>query len=182
MSRIPTAPAIESAPAAARPLLEDVKSQLGAVPNLFRMVANSPAALEGYLGMSNALGKGRLPAPTRERIALAIAQYNGCSYCLAAHSYLGRNLAKLDEAEMVANRRGASNDPQASSAVRFALKVARERGRVADADLVALRAAGYDDAQAIEIVMHVALNIWTNYMNEVAQTQVDFPAAEELAA
>ena len=175
MSRIPTPSAIEDAPAASRPLLEAVKKQLGVVPNLFRLVANSPAALEGYLGLMGALGKGKLPAPTRERIALAVAELNGCSYCLSAHTYLGKNLAKLDDAEITANRSGASNDPKADAAVRFAVKVAQQRGHVGEDDLRAVKAAGYDDGQVIEIVLHVALNTWTNYINDVAKTDIDFP-------
>lgn len=182
MSRIHTPPSIDTAPAAAKPLLEAVKKQLGSAPNLFRVVANSPAALEGYLGMSGALAKGALPAQTRERIALAVAQINGCTYCLSAHSYLGKNLAKLSDAEILANRHGSSLDPKADAAVRFAAKVARERGHVSDADVQAVRMAGYDDAQIVEIVQHVALNTWTNYLNEVAKTEVDFPVAEALAA
>ena len=175
MSRIPTPAAISDAPAASQPLLEAVKKQLGVVPNLFRLVANSPAALQGYLGLSGALGKGALPAATRERIALAVAEINGCDYCLSAHTYLGKNLAKLDEAEIAANRKGASNDPKADAAVRFAARVARERGYVNDEDLRAVKLAGYDDAQVIEIVQHVALNTWTNYINTVAETDIDFP-------
>jgi uncharacterized peroxidase-related enzyme len=175
MSRIPTPATIEAAPAASQPLLEAVKKQLGTTPNLFRLVANSPAALEGYLGLSAALNKGTLPAQTRERIALAIAEVNGCGYCLAAHSYLAKNLAKLDEAEIAANRAGVSNDLKAAAAVRFAVEVARQRGHVAETALTALRAAGYDDGQIIEIVLHVALNTWTNYINEVAKTDIDFP-------
>ena len=177
MSRIPTPASIEAAPAAAQPLLAAVKQQLGVVPNLFRLVATSPAALEGYLGLNGALAKGSLDARTRERIALAVAEINGCSYCLSAHSYLGKNLAKLDDAEILANRRGASNDAKADAAVRFAAKIARDRGQVGDADLAAVKAAGYDDAQIVEIVLHVALNTWTNYVNEVAKTDIDFPAA-----
>ena len=175
MSRIPTPATIADAPAASRSLLEAVNKQLGVVPNLFRLVANSPAALEGYLGLSGALGKGALPAATRERIALAVAEINGCNYCLSAHTYLGKNLAKLDDAEITANRSGASNDPKADAAVRFAAKVARDRGRVTDDDVRAVKLAGYDDAQLIEIVQHVALNVWTNYINEVGQTEIDFP-------
>ncbi|PWJ87228.1 putative peroxidase-related enzyme [Mesorhizobium loti] len=175
MPRIATPSSIAAAPAAAQPMLQAVEKQLGVVPNLFRMVANSPAALEGYLGMSGALAKGRLPAPTRERIALAVAEINGCSYCLSAHSYLGKNLAKLDDAEMIANRHGGSTDPKAAAAVRFAAKVAQSRGHVGDEDLAAVRLAGYDDGQIIEIVQHVALNVWTNYINEVARTEIDFP-------
>ena len=175
MSRIPTPATIDASPAASRPLLEAVKKQLGVVPNMFRLVANSPTALEGYLGLSGALNKGSLPAPTRERIALAVAEINGCSYCLSAHTYLGKNVAKLDDAEIFANRSGASNDPKADAAVRFAAKVARERGHVGEDDLRAVKLAGYDDAQIIEMVLHVALNTWTNYINEVAKTDIDFP-------
>jgi len=175
MSRIPTPATIEAAPAASRQLLETVKQQLGTAPNLFRLVSNSPAALEGYLSLSGALAKGALPAPTRERIALAVAEINGCSYCLSAHTYLGKNLAKLDDAEITANRNGSSNDAKAEAAVKFALKVARERGHVSEADLRAVKSAGYNDAQVIEMVLHVALNTWTNYINEVAKTDIDFP-------
>jgi uncharacterized peroxidase-related enzyme len=175
MSRIPTPAIIEDAPAASQPMLQAVNKQFGMVPNLFRLVSNSPAALEGYLGLSAALTKGKLPPQTRERIALAVAEINGCDYCLSAHTYLGRNLAKLDDAEITANRNGASNDPKADAAVRFAAKVARERGHVGDDDVRAVKLAGYDDAQVIEIVLHVALNSWTNYINEVAKTEIDFP-------
>jgi uncharacterized peroxidase-related enzyme len=182
MSRINTPASIDAAPAAAQPQLEAVKKQLGIVPNLFRLVANSPAALEGYLGMSGALSKGSLPAQTRERIALAVAQINGCGYCLSAHSYLGKNVAKLSDAEISANRHGSSLDPKADAAVRFAAKVVAERGHVSDADVQAVRLAGYDDAQIIEIVQHVALNTWTNYINEVAKTEIDFPVAQAQAA
>jgi uncharacterized peroxidase-related enzyme len=182
MSRIPTPASIDDAPAAAKPLLEAVNQQLGFVPNLFRGVANSPAALEGYLAMSGALAKGKLPAQTRERIALAVAQINGCHYCLSAHSELGKHFAKLSEAEIAANRHGGSLDPKADAAVRFAAKVTRERGHISDADVQVVRMAGYDDAQIVEIVQHVALNTWTNYFNEVAKTEIDFPVAQALAA
>jgi len=176
MSRIPTPATIEAAPIKSQPMLEAVKKQLGVVPNLFRLVATSPAALEGYLTMSGALGKGELPAATRERIALAVAEINGCGYCLSAHTYLGKHVAKLDDAEITANRSGASNDPHADAAVRFAARVAERRGHISDVELQHVKAAGYSDAQIIEIVQHVALNTWTNYINEVAQTVVDFPA------
>ena len=182
MSRIPTPATVEAAPAAAQPLLDRVNKQFGSVPNLFRLVSNSPAALEGYLGLSAALSKGALPAQTRERIALAVAQINGCGYCLSAHTYLGRTLAKLDDAEIAANRGGGSNDAKAAAAVRFAAKVAQARGHVSAHDVEAIRAAGYDDAQVIEIVLHVALNTWTNYINEVAQTDIDFPVVAATAA
>jgi len=178
MSRIPTPATIADAPEKSRPLLEAVGKQLGSVPNLFRLVSTSPQALEGYLALSGALGKGALPPATRERIALAVAEVNGCDYCLSAHTYLGTNVAKLDDAEITANRSGGSNDPKADAAVRFAATVARVRGQVSDADFAAVRLAGYNDAAIIEIVQHVALNSWTNYFNNVFQTVIDFPVVE----
>lgn len=182
MSRIPTPASIDAAPEASRPLLEAVNKQLGVVPNMFRLISTSPAALEGYLGLNGALSKGVLPAATRERIALAVAQVNGCGYCLAAHSYLGTNLAKLDAAEIVANRHGTSNDVKAAAAVAFAAKIATQRGAVASTDVEAVRAAGYSDAAIVEIVAHVAVNTLTNYINEVLGTAIDFPQVDTLAA
>ena len=178
MSRVSTPADIAAAPAAAQPLLEAVKKQLGVVPNMFRLISTSPQTLEGFLGIGAALGKGALPAATRERIALAVAEINGCSYCLSAHTYLGRNLAKLDDAEITANRSGASNDPKADAAVRFAAKLVRERGQVGEADLSAVKLTGYSDAQVLEIILHVALNPFTNYVNEALKTEIDFPRVD----
>lgn len=175
MPRIPTPATIDAAPATAQPLLEAVKKQIGSAPNLFRITATSPAALEGYLSLNGALAKGTLDAATRERIALAVAQVNGCRYCLAAHTYLGKNVAKLGDAEIVANRNGHSSDPKADAAVSFARKVTIDRGAITDADFALVRAAGYSDAEIVEIVAHVALNTLTNYINEVFETEVDFP-------
>ena len=182
MSRIPIPPDIEGAPVASRPTLEAVKKQLGMTPNMFRLISNSPAALEGYVALTAALKRGKLSPQTRERVALAIAEINGCNYCLSAHSYLAKNLAKLDEAEIAANRSVKSNDPKADAAVRFAARVLRERGHVGEADLRAVRDAGYDDGEVIEIVLNVALNAWTNFINEVGQTDIDFPLVETFAA
>lgn len=182
MSRLPTPASIEASPAASQPLLQAVKKQIGSVPNLFRVVGNSPAALEGYLSLNGALAKGALAAPTRERIALAVAEINGCDYCLSAHAYLGKNLAKLSDAEIAANRNGHSTDAKADAAVSFAVKLVNARGHVSDADLKAVKDAGYDDAQVIEIVLHVALNTLTNYVNEVAKTEIDFPVVTANAA
>ena len=175
MSRIPTPVSIDAAPAASRPLLEAVKKQIGSVPNLFRLTATSPAALEGYLGFRSALGAGALDAATRERVALAVSQINRCGYCLAAHTYIGKHVAKLGDAEIVANRAGHSTDVKANAAVRFAVKVTNARGAVSEADLEDVRTAGYADAEIVEIVAHVALNTLTNYINEVFKTDVDFP-------
>ena len=179
MNRL-TIPSLEQSPAASQPLLDAVNKQLGVVPSLFRLVGNSPAALEGYLGLGKALGKGSIGAATGERIALAIAEVNQCGYCLSAHTYLGKNLVKLDDAEIAANRAGGSGNARADAAVRFAVQVARARGHVADAEVQAVKAAGFSEAEIIEIVLHVALNTWTNYINEVARTTIDFPVAQPL--
>jgi len=178
VSRISIPATVETAPAAAQPSLNGVKAKLGSVPNLFRLLAVSPAALDGYLGLSGALGKGSLDARTRERIALAVAEFNGCGYCTSAHAFIGKNLAGLSDAEIAANRNGSSTDDRAASAVRFAIKVVETRGQVSDADVAAIRVAGYSDAEVIEIVLHVALNTLTNYVNEVAETTIDFPAVK----
>lgn len=180
MSRI-SVPTREAAPVASQPMLDAVEKQLGVVPNLFRLVSLSPAALQGFLGLSGALGKA-LDVKTRERIALAVAQINGCDYCLSAHTYLGLNLAKIDGAEIALNRRGASSDAKANAAVAFAAKVTRERGKVTDADLAAVKTAGYTDAQIVEIVAVVAENIFTNFVNIVAQTEIDFPVVRTAEA
>lgn len=174
-------PSKQSAPAASRPLLDAVEKQFGIVPNLFRLIANSPAALEGILSLSASLGK-TLDVKTRNRIALATAQVNSCDYCLSAHSYLGANLAKLDDAEMALNRKGRSGDARADAAVAFAAKVAQSKGKVADADIATLRSAGFNDAQVVEIVANVALNVFTNFLNNVASTDIDFPVVHAAAA
>jgi len=182
MSRIPTPASVEAAPEASKGLLEAVNNLLGSVPNMFRIIANSPQTLEGYLGLNGALGKGSLDASTRERIALAVAEINGCNYCLAAHTYLGTNLAKLDSAEIEANRRGTSSDDKAAIAVAFASKLTINRGKVSERDLQIVRDAGYSDAEVVEIVGHVAVNTLTNYINEALGTEVDFPTVNTLAA
>jgi uncharacterized peroxidase-related enzyme len=174
MSRL-TIPAREAAPATTQPLLDAVEKQLGVVPNMFRMLAQSPAVLQGYLGLSGALGKA-LDLKTRERIAIAVAQVNGCDYCLSAHSYVGLNLAKLSAEEIGRARQGGSADAKIDAALRFAVKVTETRGKVSAAALAAVREAGYSEAQVLEIVAVVAENFMTNLFNNVAETDIDFPA------
>jgi uncharacterized peroxidase-related enzyme len=177
MSRI-AIPTVEQSPVASQPLLEAVNKQLGVIPNLMKMVGNSPAALEGYLSLNAAMGKSSVDLKTRERIALATAEYNGCEYCLAAHAYLGKNLAKLDDREIDMARDGKSADAKAAAALAFAHRVAASRGHVSDVEISAVRAAGFDDAAIVDIVSNVALNVLTNYLNNVAKTEVDFPRLE----
>ena len=173
MSRI-AIPGPEHVPEASKPILDAVHKQLGVVPNMFRLIAASPAALQGFTANNGALAK-TLDAKTRERIALAVAQVNGCDYCLSAHSYLGLNLAKISPAEIALNRQGRSSDAKADAAVRFAAKIVRERGHVADADVGSVRDAGFSDGQIVEIIAVAAENVFTNLLNLVAETEIDFP-------
>lgn len=180
MSRL-AIPSRDAAPTDSQPILDAVNKQLGVVPNLFRLVSISPAALAGMTSFSGALGK-TLDVKTRERIAIATAQVNGCDYCLSAHTYLGLNLAKISPEEVALNRKGASGDPKADAAVRFATKVAQNRGKVSDADIGAVKLAGFSEAQIVEIVAVVAENFLTNLLNNVAETDIDFPVVRAAEA
>ena len=158
-------------------LLEGVQKKMGMTPNIMRTMANSPAILEAYLGFSNALGKGELAPKLREQIALTVGELNGCQYCLSAHSALGKMLGLSDE-EIADNRRSASPDRKTEAVLQFARKVVTERGWVSDDDVAALRTSGTTDGEIAEIVATVAINIFTNYFNHVAGTEVDFPAVD----
>ena len=181
MSRL-SIPALDAALEGSKTTLEAVNRQLGVVPNLFRLIGSSPAALTGFACFQGALAK-TFDVKTRERIALAVAQVNGCDYCLSAHTYLGLNLAKMSPEEIALNRKGASGDARAHALVAFATKVARDRGHVSETDIKAVRDAGITDAQIVEIVALIAENTFTNFLNEVAKTDIDFPVvrATELA-
>lgn len=165
----------------AKELLDGVKASLGAVPNMFRTLAHSPAALDAYLQLSGALGRGAIPGALKESIALALAGENRCEYCAAAHTLIGGKQG-LSRDEAAANLAGRSSDPRTAAAVRFALAVSRTRGRVDDAELAAVRAAGFGDGEIAEIVGHVALNTLTNAFNNVSRPDVDFPRVELPAA
>jgi uncharacterized peroxidase-related enzyme len=178
MSRLPLVDPKE-AQGKAHELFEVVKSKVGRVPNMMKAMANSPAVLEGYLGLSGALAGGTLDPKLRERIALESAQSNGCSYCLAAHNLTGK-LAGLDEQERQANRRGHSHDPMSDVALGFARTLLDKRGNVTEEDIRRVREAGYSDGEVAEIIAVVALNVLTNYFNIAADTPVDFPAVAPL--
>jgi uncharacterized peroxidase-related enzyme len=173
VSRIST-PTLESAPAASGPLLDTVHKKLGVIPNMFRVIGLSPAALEGFLGLNGALSR-TLDVRTRERIAIAVAERNGCDYCLSAHTYLALNLAKITPEDAELAREGSSTDAKAAAAVRFAVRVMTTLGDVGDADIAAVKAAGFGEAQIVEIIGLVAENVFTNLLNRVAQTDIDFP-------
>ncbi len=160
-------------------LLGSVEKKMGLVPNIIATMANSPAVAQSYLGFSQSLSSGQLPARLREQISLVVGETNSCEYCLAAHTTLGKG-AGLTEGETCDARRAEAKDDKERAALRFARTIVNERGRVTDDELQSVRQAGYDDGQIAEIVANVALNIFTNYFNHVAGTEVDFPAAPEL--
>ncbi len=158
-------------------LLDPIHAAFGATPNMFRAVANSPAALKSMWGSFGALGSGVLGAKLGEQIAVAVADCNACEYCLSAHTALGRKAGASAE-EMSAAQGGESADPKAAAALRFALKLVNERGQVGDADVQALRSAGFGDEEVVEILAHVALNLFTNYVNVALAVPLDFPAVK----
>jgi uncharacterized peroxidase-related enzyme len=176
MSRVPLATAA-TAPAASQPLLAQIQGAFGATPNMFRAVANSPAALASLWGSFGALGGGVLPAKLGEQIAVAVADRNACHYCLAAHTMLGKKAGATAE-EMSEAQAGRSADPQTAAALTFALKVVENRANVSEADVAALRAVGFSDEAIVEILAHVALNLFTNYVNVALDVPVDFPGVK----
>jgi uncharacterized peroxidase-related enzyme len=157
-----------------RELLGAVEKALGLTPNMMRVMANSPAVLEAYLNFSGALSRGRLSARLREQLALAVAQANACDYCLSAHTALGK-LAGLNEAEISASRQSQAGDDKTAAALRFARRIVESRGELSDAEVSAVRQAGYEDAEIAELIANVSLNIFTNYFNHIAGTVIDFP-------
>jgi uncharacterized peroxidase-related enzyme len=171
----------QAAQGRARELLDAVKARLGLVPNMARSMAVSPPVLEAYLGFLGALCHGVLPARVREQLALNVGEANDCDYCVAAHCALGQG-AGLTDQDILAGRRGASADPKEDVLLRFARTVVEQRGVVEDADIAAVRQAGYGDAEIAEVVAHVGLNVFTNYFNHVAGTPLDFPHAPALSA
>lgn len=164
----------QTAPAASQPLLAQIHKAFGATPNMFKAVANSPAALQSMWGVFGALGNGSLGSKLGEQLAVAIANRNRCEYCLAAHTVLGQQ-AGATATEMAEAQAGQSEDPRTAAALRFALKVVVERAQLEDADVAELRAAGFGDEQIVEIFAHVALNLFTNYINVALDVPVDFP-------
>jgi uncharacterized peroxidase-related enzyme len=178
MTRVP---AIDptTAPASVKPLLDGVEAALGTVPNLMRGLANSRAALKGYLDLNRALAGGSLGAPLREQIALAVAEANGCGYCLAAHTTLGAG-AGLQDDDIVAARRGTATDSRQAAAIALAVGLVEGKGHVDDAVVARARGAGFTDGEITEIVVEVALNVLTNYFNIFAGTEIDFPETDPL--
>ena len=172
-------PSRDEAPADSRPILDNVTRQLGFTPNLHRLMSISPAVLTGFVGLQQPLSR-TLDRRTRDAIALVVSEVNGCHYCLAAHSYSASNFGKAPTDEIARNRQGESSDARTAAAARFAEKVVEARGHIGDADVAAVRDAGFSDAEILEIVALSVQFSLTNYMNNVAGTDIDFPSIESV--
>ncbi|MCH8502940.1 MAG: peroxidase-related enzyme [Ectothiorhodospiraceae bacterium] len=163
----------ETANAEQKALFSAIQSQLGMVPNFLKVFANSPAALQAFIGLHGIAKAGSLDLQTRERIALALAEQNACEYCLSAHSALAKG-AGLSPEEIAINRRGASQDAKAAAAVTFARALVEHTGEVTTTELQAVRDAGYGDAEIVEIITHVGLNLLTNILGKASRVEIDF--------
>jgi uncharacterized peroxidase-related enzyme len=158
----------------AKELLQAVQAKLKITPNMTKALANSPAALEAYLAFNGALAGGLLDAKLREQIALAVAESNGCEYCLSAHTAIGR-LVGLSEPDIAAGRDGYGSSAKATAALKFAQELVKRRGSVPSSSITALHDAGFSDGEIAEIIANVALNIFTNYFNIAGDVDIDFP-------
>lgn len=172
------------APEKTAALLEAVETQMGRVPNILATMAQSPSALEGYLGFAGALEDGVLGPALREQIALAVAGANRCDYCASVHTALGKKRG-LQPGELSRNLAGTSSNETTDGILRFVTRIVKERGHVSTSDLADVRALGVSEEEIVEIIAHTALNIFTNYFNHIADTDIDFPTvatADEAAA
>ena len=158
----------------AKDLLTAVQAKYGAVPNSFKVFANAPRTLAGFRGLSDTLGDGLLPFETRYQIAVAVSELNKCPYCLSAFTALGK-AGGISDGALEACRLAGSDDPKIDAALKFAKAIVKNRGSVSEDDFIKVRAAGYSDAEILEIVANVALYIFANYMNLVSKTEIDFP-------
>jgi len=168
-------PTLTEAPPESHALLEAVTKRLGWTPNLFRLMAISPNTLSAFVALQGALAR-TLDIATIEAMGMAVSEGSNCEYCLQSHIFLGLRFAKLDAAELTLNRHGSSRDPKRSAAVRFAKIVADTRGKVNDGDLAAVRSAGFSDADIVAMTGLVAQFLMTNFMNNIAEVELDFPS------
>ncbi len=154
-----------------------VQQKIGKVPNLLATLARSPGALGMYLNNGAALDNASISPALREQIALVVAGVNRCGYCASAHTAIGK-MVGVDEGELGKNLRGESGDAKVQAALDFSKVIVEKRGFASDADVQAVRDAGYSEGEILEIVATVVANLFTNYMNHVIETEIDFPKVE----
>ncbi len=171
----------QQADASVSPTLDALKAKLGKLPNLFLTLAHTPVALNAYVQLADVAGGGKLTARQREQIALAVGEANACEYCLAAHSTIGK-LVGLTPGQIAEAREGRAEAPRDAALLQLARSIIAHRGHVPTAELDAFKAAGFGDGDILEVLVSVVLNIYTNYANHIARTEVDFPATAKKAA
>lgn len=154
--------------------LDKMKAKVGQIRNVVKLMANSHVGVEAYMALNQVLGSGSLDSATRERLALATGEQTGCEYCVSAHTLIGKH-AGLSADEMLENRKGGSTDPRMAAIVRFGREVVETNGHVPDSTLGELRKHDVSDGEIVEILVTVVLNLFTNYLNHVANPEVDFP-------
>ncbi|MDO3644260.1 carboxymuconolactone decarboxylase family protein [Mucilaginibacter sp. L3T2-6] len=165
----------EEATGKTKELFDGIQSKLGVVPNMMRTMGHSPALLEGYLNLNAALSHGKLGGKRGELLALTIGETNSCDYCLSAHSYIGEKLVHIDTNTLQNARNGNAADEKTAAILKFANVLLEKKGRVNDADVESVKAAGLTEGEIAEIIGHVGLNVLTNYFNNAADTAIDFP-------
>src|SRR4051794_24405716 len=165
----------EQVPADSKPTLDAFTKNIGFTPNMMSSFAQSPIAFNAWATLLGSLSKA-LDVKTRDSIGLVVSEVNGCNYCLTVHSFTAEHMAKLSADEIILARKGLASDPKRNAALQFAKKVIETRGHVADADLAAVPAAGFTEANVIEILALVAMYSLTNFFNNVFDPDRDFPA------
>ena len=158
-------------------LFKAIEQKLGVVPNFLKVFANSLTALQAFLGLHSIADEGDLDNKTKERIALGLAEQNACQYCVSAHTAIGKS-AGLTGDEILSNRAGNSQDAKAAVAVKFSRSLAENNGDVTTAELLEIRNAGYSDAEIVEIITHVGMNLLTNILAKTSRVEIDFPKIE----
>jgi uncharacterized peroxidase-related enzyme len=159
-----------------RKLLDLARAEFGLATNMMKTMAQSPAALEGYLNLSAALANGSLEPQLREAVGLAVAHAAGCEYSIAAHASLGRRTGLTDE-EIIESSEARSSDPKIAAALKFAHDFTLSPGALGPDAVRRLREAGWRDPQIVELVALAALQLFGARFNRVAGTIVDFPKA-----
>ncbi|HRO57952.1 MAG TPA: carboxymuconolactone decarboxylase family protein [Burkholderiaceae bacterium] len=165
---------VDTSPAESRPFVERALANNGFLPNLIGILANSPLALETYMTVSGITARGSLNLAEREVVQITAARIHGCEFCVAGHTATALKKAKLDPGAVVALQQGEDTGHERLDAVRrFAEAVIASRGAVSDAELKAFRAAGFDEAQTLEVVLGVSLATLCNFANTLAQSPVN---------
>ncbi|MBN3968610.1 carboxymuconolactone decarboxylase family protein [Pseudomonas gregormendelii] len=173
MTRV-TLHTLQTAPDAAKPFLEAAQKNSGFIPNLLAVLANAPAALETYVTVSALNGKADLSLPEREVVQLVAATTHGCDFCVAGHTAVALNKAKLPENVVSALREQVSIPVERLEALAaFAREVIATRGNVSGSTYDSFKAAGYSEGNALEVILGISLATLCNFANVFAATPLN---------